>query len=88
MFDVQPSGFRKHQNIAGIAGCIGFILGISVSGIGLLLHIWQCPFGNGFLQVLGFLILVGLVSAVVVGNLVALILIWIAKIRQNSRKLP
>ena len=88
MFESQPSGSKRYQNVAGIVGCIGFVLGMVISGVGILFEIWNCPFGNGILQTLGFLLLIGFGSAVVLGNVVAIILILFAKLRQNSRKLP
>lgn len=87
MFEAQTSGYKRYQKIAGIVGFIGFILGSVISGVGILLQIWNCPFGNGILQTIGFLFLIGLGSAVVLGNLVAIILIAFAKLRMNSRKL-
>ena len=87
MFEVQPSKSKKYQNIAGIVGCIGFVLGTVISGGGIFLKYWDCPFGNGMLQTVGFSILIGLSCGVVLGNLVAILLIWIAKMRQSSRKI-
>ena len=88
MFEVRPSGYKRHQNIAGIVGFVSFVLGTVISGIGILLKYWKCPFGNGILQTLGFLFLIGVICAVVLGNLVAILLVGIAKMRQVSRKLP
>lgn len=86
MFEVQPSRSKKYQNIAGIVGCIGFVLGVVISGAGILLKYWDCPFGDGMLQTVGFSILIGLSCGIVLGNLVAILLVWHAKMRQVSRK--
>ncbi len=89
MSEVQLSGFKRYQNIAGVAGCIGFVLGTVIPGIGMLTHEWQCPFGDGIFQTLGFLAITGFISAIVLGNLVAFLLIGIAKYQQQvSRKTP
>ncbi len=88
MFKVQPSRSKKYQNIAGIVGCVGSVLGLVISGAGILLKYWDCPFGDGILHVLGFSILIGLSCGIVLGNLVAILLVWYAKMRQVSRKTP
>ncbi len=71
---------KKYQNIAGIAGIIGLILGITIPSIGMLLYNWNCPFGNGILQRIGFLVVSGFGSAVVIGNLVGILLIGILRL--------
>lgn len=82
MFEIQPPFLKKYQNIAGIAGCIGFVLGTVIPGIGIFTHSWHCPFGSGILRIGGFLIISGFGSAIVLGNLVALLLIGFTKYRQ------
>ena len=86
MFEFYPSELKKYQNIAGIAGGIGFILGTVIPGIAILTHSWHCPFGEGIFQTVGFLAITGFVSAIVLGNLVAFLLIGIAKYQHSSRK--
>ena len=88
MSEVQTSRSKKYQNIAGIVGGIGFVLGVVISGVGIFLNYWVCPFGEGILQVLGFSILIGLGCGIVLGNLVAILLVWYAKMSQVSRKTP
>lgn len=88
MFEVQPSRSKKYQSIAGIVGCVGFVLGTVISGAGIFLHYWKCPFGDGMLLTIGFSILIGLSCGIVLGNLVAISLVWYAKMRQVSRKTP
>ncbi len=87
MFEVQLPALRKLQNVAGTAAAIGFVLGLLIPGVFIFALNWHCPFGNGMLQVGGFLVLTAFGSAIVVGNLTALILIRIAKIKQK-RKTP
>lgn len=81
MFEIHLPKLKKYQNIAGIAGCIGFVLGTVIPGICFLTLGWHCPFGSGMLQIGGFLIISGLGSAIVLGNLVAFLLIGFAKYR-------
>ncbi len=88
MFEIHLPSLKRYQNIAGIAGGIGFCLGIIIPGIGILVWNWQCPFGNGILQTVSFLALTGLISAMVLGNLAAFILVRIAKFRHSSQKTP
>ena len=88
MFEVQPSSSKKYQNIAGIVGGIGFVLGVVISGAGIFLKFWDCPLGGGILHVLGFSILIGLSCGIVLGNLVAILLVFRAKMSQVSRKTP
>ena len=85
MFEIRRSEIKKHQELAGIAGGIGFLLGIIIPGVGLLTHAWRCPFGTGSLQAIGFLTITGFGGAIVLGNLVAFLLVGIAKY-QLSRK--
>ncbi|MDE0088808.1 MAG: hypothetical protein OXU23_24020 [Candidatus Poribacteria bacterium] len=82
MFEIHPPLLKKYQNIAGIAGCIGFILGTVIPGICFLMLGWHCPFGSGILRIGVFLIISGFASAIVLGNLVALLLIGSSKYRQ------
>jgi hypothetical protein len=86
MFEFHPSGLKKYQNIAGIAGGIGFIVGTVIPGIGILTDNWRSPFGEGILQIVGFLAITGFGSAIVLGNLVAFLLIGIVKYQHSSRK--
>lgn len=86
MFELHLPLLKKYQNIAGIAGIIGFLLGTVISGIGFLIFGWHCPFGNGFFRILALSVLIGVICALVLGNLVAFILIRIAKYQQNTGK--
>ena len=81
MFEIHLPLLKKYQNIAGIVGIIGFLLGTVISGIGFLIFGWHCPFGNGLFQIIALSVLIGIFSAFVLGNLVALLLIGFAKYR-------
>ena len=87
MFEIHLPKLRKYQNFAGIAGCIGFVLGAVIPGVGILTLGWSNPFGNGILQTICFLALTGVITAIVIGNLVAFLLIRIVKSQQASRKI-
>ena len=87
MFEVQLPALKKFQNVAGIAAGIGFVLGLLMPAVAIFgLHL-PCPFGDGILQVGGFMAIMGLGSAIIAGNLTALILIGIAKYRQRLSNL-
>ena len=82
MFEVQLPALRKFQNVAGIAAGIGFVLGLLIPAVAIFGLHWHCPFGDGILQVSGFIAITGIGSAIIVGNLTAFILIGVAKYRQ------
>ena len=82
MFEVQLPMLKKFQNVAGIAAGIGFILGLLVPAVAIFRLHWQCPFGDGILQVGGFMAITGVGGAIVIGNLTGLILIGVAKYRR------
>ena len=82
MFEVQLPALKKFQNLAGTAAGIGFFLGLLIPAVAIFILHWHCPFGDGILQITGFLAITGLGSAIVIGNLTALIIIGVAKYRQ------
>ena len=86
MFEIRPAKLKRYQQYAGIAGSIGFILGSVIPAIGMMLFGWQCPFGTGVLQTIGFLMVTGFCSAILLGNLIAFLLIGIAKYQHVTRK--
>ena len=88
MFEVQLPALKKFQNVAGIAAGIGFVLGLLIPAVAIFSLHWHCPFGDGILQVSGFMAITGLGSAIVSGNLVAVFLIGIAKIKQRRTNRP
>ena len=83
MFEVQLPGLKKFQNVAGIAAGVGFVLGLLIPAVAIFSLHWDCPFGNGILQVSGFMAITGVGGAIVVGNLTGLILIGVAKYRRR-----
>lgn len=83
MFEIQLPGLKKSQNVAGAAAGIGFILGTLIPAVAIFMLDWHCPFGDGILRIGGFLVIAGLGSAIVFGNLAAFILIGFAKYRQT-----
>ena len=88
-FEVQLPMVKRFQNVAGAAAGIGFILGTLIPAVAIFMLDWQCPFGDGILRLGGFLVIAGFGSAIIFGNIVALVLIGFAKYRQilsNSSK--
>lgn len=83
MFEARLPMLKKFQNVAGAAAGIGFILGILIPAVAIFILDWHCPFGDGILRVSGFLVITGFGSAIVFGNIVALVLIGFAKYRQT-----
>lgn len=84
MFEIQLPGFKKFQAISAVAAGIGFIIGVLIPARAIFINNWQCPFGDGLIQTCVFLAVIGLGGGIVAGNLVALILIGIAKYRQTQ----
>ena len=84
MLELQLPGFKKFQTISAVAAGIGFIIGVLIPARAIFINDWQCPFGSGLIQIVGFLGIIGLGSGIIVGNVVALILIGIAKYRTPS----
>lgn len=82
MFEVQLPMVKKFQSVAGAAAGIGFILGTLIPAVAIFILNWQCPFGDGILRLGGFLVITGFGSAIIFGNIVALVLIGFAKYRQ------
>jgi hypothetical protein len=90
MFEIRLPAFKKIQTISAVAACIGFVIGVLIPARAIFANNWSCPFGNGFIQVYGFLGVTGIGSGIVAGNLAALVLIGLAKYRRtlsnSSRK--
>ncbi|MYC76727.1 hypothetical protein F4X10_13260 [Candidatus Poribacteria bacterium] len=83
MFEARLPMLKKFQNVAGAAAGIGFILGMLIPTVAIFILGWHCPFGDGILRIGGFLVIMGFGSAIVFGNIVALVLIGFAKYRQT-----
>ena len=82
MFEVQLPALRKLQHVAGTAAGIGFVFGLLIPVVAIFALNWHCPFGDGILQIGGFLVLTAIGSAIILGNLTALVLIGVSKYRQ------
>ncbi len=83
MVEVQLP-IKKYQTTAAIAAVIGFLLGTLIPAFAFGMGYWLCPFGSGVIRVGGFVLLTGILSAALIGNGVALLLIFVAKFRQSS----
>ena len=75
---------KKYQNFATVAAVIGFLLGALIPLSAFALEIWSCPFGSGVVATGGFVLLMGILSAVLIGNGSAILLILATKRRQAS----
>ena len=82
MFEVQLPALRKLQNVAGTAAGVGFVLGLLIPVVAIFVLNWHCPFGDGILQIGGFLALTAFGSAIIIGNLTAIVLIGVSKYRR------
>ncbi len=83
MFEVRLPGIKKYQQIAGTAASVGFVFGMLIPALAIFSRKWSCPFGDGILRIIIFLLLTGFGSGMVLGNLVAVFLIGLAKYRQT-----
>ncbi|MBI1923703.1 hypothetical protein HYR99_05580 [Candidatus Poribacteria bacterium] len=83
MIEVQLP-IRKYQTTAGVAAVIGFLFGLLIPTVAFMTGHGSCPFGSGVIRVGGFVLLTGILSAALIGNGVALLLIFVAKFRQSS----
>ena len=83
MFEVQLPALRKLQNVAGTAAGAGFVLGLLTPAVAIFALNWRCPFGDGILRIGGFLVLTAIGSAIILGNLTALVSISVSKYRQR-----
>ena len=73
---------RKYQKITVIAAVVGFLLGMLIPAFGK--GYWSCPFGQGVIRIGVFVLLTGILGALLTGNAVALLVIFIAKLRRSS----
>lgn len=75
---------KKFQKFASVAAVIGFLLGALIPLSAFALGIWSCPFGTSVVATGGFVFLMGILSAVLIGNGFALLIILAMKRRQAS----
>lgn len=76
---------KKFQNFATVAAVIGFLLGALIPLSAFALGIWSCPFGSGVVAIGGFVFLIGILNAALIGNGAALLIILATKRRQASK---
>ncbi len=77
---------RKYQKIAVIAAVVGFLLGTLIPAFAFGKGYWSCPFGEGVIGVSTFVLLTGILGAFLTGNVVALLVIFIAKLCRSLAK--
>ena len=77
---------RKYQKITIIAAVVGFLLGALIPAFGFGKGYWSCPFGEGVIRVGAFVLLMGILGALLIGNAVALLVIFIVKLHRSSTK--
>ena len=77
---------KKYQTITVIAAVVGFLLGALIPAFAFGKGYWPCPFGQGVIRIGVFVLLTGILSSLLVGNVAALLVIFIAKLRGASPK--
>ena len=77
---------KKYQTITIIAAVVGFLLGTLIPAFAFGKGHWSCPFGQGVMQVGVFVLLTGILGSLLTGNVVALLVIFIARLRRSSPK--
>ena len=77
---------KKYQTITTIAAVVGFLLGVLIPAFAFGKGYWSCPFGQGVIRIGVFVLLTGILSSLLAGNGVALLVIFIAKLRRSSDK--
>ncbi len=78
---------KKYQTITIIAAMVGFLLGTLIPAFAFGRGYWSCPFGQGVIHIGVFVLLTGILGAFLIGNMVALLVIFIVKLRRSSAKL-
>ena len=77
---------KKYQTITIIAAVVGFLLGTLIPAFAFGKGHWSCPFGQGVMQVGVFVLLTGVLGSLLTGIVVALLVIFIARLRRASPK--
>ncbi len=77
---------KKYQTITIIAAVVGFLLGMLIPAFAFGKGHWSCPFGQGVVQVGMFVLLTGVLGSLLTGNVTALLVILIARLRRSSPK--
>ena len=76
---------KKYQTITLIAAMVGFLLGALIPAFAFGKGYWSCPFGPGVIRIGVFVTLTGILGSLLAGNVVALLVIFIAKLRRSSK---
>ena len=77
---------KKYQTITIIAAVVGFLLGTLIPAFAFGKGHWSCPFGQGVMQIGVFVLLTGVLGSLLIGNMAALLVIFIARLRRSSPK--
>ncbi len=77
---------KKYQTITIIAAVVGFLLGALIPAFAFGKGYWSCPFGQGVIRIGVFVLLTGILSSLLIGNVAALLVIFIARLRRSSDK--
>ena len=77
---------KRYQTITIIAAVVGFLLGMLIPAFAFSKGHWSCPFGQGVVQVGVFVLLTGVLGSLLTGNVAALLVILIARLRRSSPK--
>lgn len=77
---------KKYQTITIIAAVVGFLLGVLIPAFAFGKGYWSCPFGEGVIRAGAFVLLMGILGALLIGNVAALLVIFIAKLRRSSAR--
>ena len=77
---------KRYQTITIIAAVVGFLLGTVIPAFAFGKGYWSCPFGEGVIHIGGFVLLTGILSALLAGNAAALLVIFVARLRRSSDK--
>lgn len=77
---------KKYQTITIIAALVGFLLGTLIPAFAFGKGHWACPFGQGVVRVGVFVLLTGVLGSLLTGNVAALLVILIARLRRSPPK--
>ena len=75
---------KRYQTITVVAAMVGFLLGVLIPAFAFGKGYWSCPFGQGVIRIGVFVLLTGILTALLAGNAAALLVIFIARLRRSS----
>ena len=76
---------KKYQTITIIAAVVGFLLGALIPAFAFGKGYWSCPLGQGVIHIGVFVLLTGILGSLLAGNVVALLVIFIARLRRSAK---